>query len=161
MILSPLEPSQIVVGEVLWGATKGTLSAVGVVLVAGLFGHLDSFMFFPALIIIFLSSLMFAAFGMAVTSFVKNYDQIIYPTSGLIVPMSLLSGTYFPLTNLPFGLDYLSYLMPLRHSVLAVRGCLLGNIPWWQILIHVLVILGVSAFLTRFSIQRIERQLIH
>lgn len=160
MILSPLEPSQIVVGEIVWGATKGTLSALGIVFIAGLFGHLDSLMFFPALLIIFMSSMMFAALGMVVTSYVKNYDQIIYPTSGLIVPMSLLSGTYFPLTNLPFGLEYFAYLMPLRHSVLAVRGCLLGNIPWWQILIHVLVILSIGLFLTNLSIKRIEKHLV-
>ena len=160
MVLSPLEPRQIVLGEILWGATKGTLSAIGVVLIAGLIGHLDSAMFIPAIMIIFLSSLMFSALGMLVTSYVKNYDQIIYPTSGLIVPMSLLSGTYFPLTNLPFGLEYLSYLMPLRHSVLAVRGCLLGNMPWWQILIHAIVIILMSAILIHFSVKRIERKLI-
>lgn len=160
MILSPLEPSQIVLGEILWGATKGTLSALGIILVAGLFGHMDSLMFLPVLVIIFLSSLMFSALGMVMTSYVKNYDQIIYPTSGLMVPMSLLSGTYFPLTNLPFGLEYFSYLLPLRHTVLAVRGCLLGSIPWWQFCIHIIFIMIFSFVLISFSIKRIEKQLI-
>ncbi len=160
MMLAPIDPEQIVWGEILWAATKGTFSAIGVAVVAGLFGHLNTWMILPAIIILFISSFMFSALGFLITSYVKNYDQIIYPTSGIIIPMSLLSGTYFPLTEMPFGLQHLSFLMPLRHTVSAVRGCLLGGIPWWQILIHIFILIVFSVGLTRWATIRIRRRLI-
>jgi lipooligosaccharide transport system permease protein len=161
MILTPLDPEQIVIGELCWGATKGTFSAIGVSIVAFSFGHIDSWKILPALVVIFISSFLFSALGMLVTSLVKNYEGIIYPTSGLIVPMSLFAGTYFPLEQLPVWGRYLSYLLPLTHTTRAVRGLLLGGIPWWQILIHIVVLILIAAGLTKISIRRISQKLIY
>lgn len=160
MLLSPLDPQQIVFGEIFWAATKGTFSALGLIIVAGLFGKMDTWLLVPALAIIFVSSFMFGAFGLLITTYVKNYDQIIYPTSGIIIPMSLLCGTYFPLIELPFGLRYAAYIMPLRHSVLAVRGTLLEVLPVWQILIHVLILATIGIGLTYWTCQRFRQNLI-
>ena len=81
MILAPLNPTQIAFGEILWAASKGTLSAIGVTVLAGIFGKLDTWMLIPAMGIIFISSFMFASCGLLVTTYVKNYDEIIFPTS--------------------------------------------------------------------------------
>lgn len=160
MVLTPLDPEQIVIGELFWGATKGTFSALGVSIVAYSFGHIDSWKIIPAMIVIFISSFLFSALGMLVTSLVKNYEGIIYPTSGLIVPMSLFAGTYFPLEQLPIWGRYLSYILPLTHATNAVRGLLLGGIPWWQILIHVVVLIAFTVVLTKISVKRIADKLI-
>lgn len=161
MILTSLEPRQIVVGEVLWAATKGTFSSLIVALVAGIFGHLNSLMLIPSLAVIFLSSFLFGALGMLVTSWVKNYDGIIYPTSGFIVPMALFSGTYFPLEHLPFGLKYLSYVFPLTHAVAMVRGMVVGGMVWWQMTLHILVLVVLSGIFLRIAIARITRKLVN
>lgn len=159
MILTPLESKHIVLGELAWAASKGTFSALGISIVASLFGHMNGLMIIPALIVIFISSFLFAGFGMVITSFVRNYDGIIYPTSGLIVPMSLFSGTYFPLEQMPYGLKYLSYLLPLTHSVAVVRGLFLGNFHWAWI-VHVLVLVIVGLLVAKLAIKRIDRKLI-
>lgn len=160
MLLSSLAPNQIVLGDILWAATKGTFSAVAVALIAGLFGHLESLMFLPSLGVIFLSSFLFASLGMVVVSIVKTYDHIIYPTSGLIVPMALFSGTYFPVDQLPYGLKYISYIFPLTHSVVLVRGFLLENLQDWQIIVHVSVLLLFSVFLCRIAMKSLRDKLI-
>jgi lipooligosaccharide transport system permease protein len=156
-----LEPRQIVIGEILWGATKGTLSALTVALIAGIFGHLDNLMLIPAMAAIFLSSFLFAALGMVVASMVKSHDGILYPTSGLIVPMALFSGTYFPLDQLPFGAKYLTYVFPLTHSVALVRGLLLNGIHWWQMLIHVVILIVLTVFLVKWAVQRITQKILN
>lgn len=160
MILTSLEPRQIVIGEVMWAATKGTLSALMVALIAGLFGHLDSLMLIPSLAIIFLSSFVFGAVGMLVTCSAKSYDAIIYPTSGFIVPMALFCGTYFPLEQLPFGMKYVFYVFPLTHTVALVRGLLQDSLPWWQIALHVLVLIVFAGLLLRMAIQKITQKLV-
>jgi len=160
MILTALEPRQIVLGEILWAATKGTFSALMVALIAGIFGHLDSLMLAPSLVIIFLSAFVFAAMGMLVTTWVKSYDSIIYSTSGFIVPMALFSGTYFPLDQLPFGLKYVSYIFPLTHAVALVRGLLLGALPWWQITLHISVLLILGVILYKWAVAQITKKLV-
>lgn len=160
MILSPLDPKQIVLGEILWAATKGTFSALAVALIAGIYGHLDNLMLIPSILVIFLSSFLFAALGMLVTSMVRSYDGIIYPTSGLLVPMSLFSGTYFPLDQLPFGLKYLAYIFPLTHSVSVVRGILFSGISGWQLALHSGLLFVLAVILTRMAIQKITAKLV-
>lgn len=161
MILTPLEPSHVVVGETLWAATKGSISAIAVAIIAGIFGHLDNLMLIPSFVVIFLSSFLFAALGMVVTSTVKSHDGIIYPTSVFIVPMSLFSGTYFPIEHLPFGLKYLTYLFPLTHSVTLVRGLLLDGIIWWQGAIHLTCVIGLAGMCLYVAIKRITQKIIN
>lgn len=160
MILTPLTPDQIVIGEILWAATKGTISALGVTVVASFFGHIDSWMILPALSVVFLSAVVFAAIGMIVTSLVHNYEAIIYPTSGFIIPMSLFSGTYFPIKELPLGLEYLSYIFPLSHSVNLVRGLLLHQRLEWIHAVNLAVLLVLAIVLIRIAIRRITQRLI-
>jgi lipooligosaccharide transport system permease protein len=159
MILSPLEPPQIVLGEIAWAATKGTLSALIVALIAGTFGHLDNWMLVPAIVAIFLSALYFASLGMLITSYVKSYDGITIFFSGLIIPMSLFSGTYFPFEQLPLGIKYLAYVSPLSHSVALVRGFLLGGLSWGGGVFHVFILVGLTAIFLRLAIDRISKRL--
>jgi lipooligosaccharide transport system permease protein len=160
MILTSLEPRQIVIGEVMWAATKGTLSALIVALIAGFFGHLDSLMMIPSLAVIFLSSFVFGAVGMMVTCSAKSYDAIIYSTSGFIVPMALFCGTYFPLEQLPYGMKYIFYAFPLTHSVALVRALLHGSMPWWQMTLHIAVLVIFAVLLLRYAIQKITQKLV-
>jgi lipooligosaccharide transport system permease protein len=159
MILAPLTPTQIVLGEIIWSATKGTLSSLGVAIVAIPFGLVNPIGLVPAIGVVFASALLFSSMGMIVTSMVKNYDSIIYPTSGLIVPMSMLSGTYFPLDQMPSVLKALVYLFPLTHSVALVRALMLRSFNWYQ-LGHLVFILILTAVLIRIAIRKISAKLV-
>jgi lipooligosaccharide transport system permease protein len=159
MILSPISAQEIVMGEILWAASKGTLSALGIVLIGLPLGLVDTWLILPALGVIFISAFLFAALGMLVTSWVKNYDSIIYPTSGLIVPMSLLCGTYFSIEKLPPILKYLTYLLPLTHTVALTRGLLLQGFDWLYI-VNIAVLVGLSLIFYRLSSNRIAQRLV-
>jgi lipooligosaccharide transport system permease protein len=159
MILTPITPKEIVLGEILWGASKGCFSACGVTLVASFFGHIDTWLIIPALGVVFISSVIFSAVGLLVTSWVKNFEMIIYATSGFIVPMSLFSGTYFPLQELPMGLEYLGYLFPLTHSVACVRELLLVKSFSPAFSIHLTVLIVLAFTFTRWAVRRIDSKL--
>ena len=159
MIMSPLSVDEIVLGEILWGATKGTLSAVGIVAVGLPLGLVDSFIVIPVLGVIFISAFLFAAFGMLITSIVKNYDSIIYPTSGLIVPMSLLCGTYFSIDKFPIVIKYLMFLLPLTHTVAMARGLMTRGFVWSQIF-NLVFLISVSIFLVKIATTNIKKRLI-
>jgi lipooligosaccharide transport system permease protein len=160
IMLTRIGPDEIVVGELLWAACKGFFGVIGVSFVAIFFGLIDSPRILLALPILFLLSWFFSCFGMVITSLARNYDSFIYSTSGLIVPMSLLSGTYFPLEQLPKVLRYAAYLFPLTHAVVAVRDILYGHLNW-MILVHVLILLLLGILTMNLSIRLIRKKLLH
>lgn len=159
IMLTRVGPEEIVAGELLWAASKGFFGVLGVVIVSFFFGLIDSYRILLALPILFLLSALFSCIGMIFTSFAKNYDSFIYSTSGLIVPMSLLSGTYFPLDQLPMGLRYVSYLFPLTHAVAAVREVLHQGPTVW-VGMHVLLLLVVTWVCMNISFYRIRSKLL-
>jgi lipooligosaccharide transport system permease protein len=130
-----------------------------VAFVATLFGLVDSWRIFPALAVLLIMCWLFASIAMIMTSFARNYDSFIYSTSGFIVPMSLLSGTYFPIEQLPGGLKYIAYLLPLTHAVQAVRGLLHDGFTI-AVGVHVLVLLVLGFVAMNIAIYRIRNKLL-
>ncbi|MFP5518317.1 MAG: ABC transporter permease [Bdellovibrionia bacterium] len=159
IMLTPIGPNEIIFGEILWSASKGFFGVLGVSLVAGFFGLLQDANLLIALPVLFLIALSFASFAMLMTSVARNYDSFIYSTSGIIVPMSLLSGTYFPLEQLPTALKYVAYVFPLTHGVSAVRNIIAGNFSW-VIGVNIFVLLVFILVFSSIASRRIRLKLI-
>lgn len=121
ILLTPITPRQILFGEILWSATKGLIGVCGVIFVSLFFGLFKMEVLYT-LPLLFLLCLIFAAFGLFMTSVAKNYDSFIFSTSGIIVPMSLISGTYFSLAQTPEIVRTLAQALPLTHAVTLVRS---------------------------------------
>lgn len=158
-MLTRISPEEVVFGELLWTTTKAFFSSIGVVLVAACFGLVESWRILPALLILFATSWLFSALAMIVTSIVKNYDSFIYSTSGFIIPMSLVSGIYFPIDQLPVGLKQIVWILPLSHSVSAVRETIAGG-SIGKILLHTFFLLVIGWIAANYAIIRIRRKLL-
>lgn len=159
MLLSPIEPQEIAVGEILWSAFKGFLSAVGVAVIAAFLGLTNTLLILPALLILVMISWIFSCFGTIMTTYAKNYDSFIYTTSGVIIPMSLFSGTYFPLEQLPAFFKFVAYLLPLTHAVDGVRALLNGQISW-MLAVNFLVLVVYTFFMTNFAVHRMNQKIL-
>lgn len=127
MLLTPITTTDIFFGEILWGATKGVIGSFGVFVIASFFG-LYNLNYFKILPVLFLLSLVFSAFGMIMISVAKNYDSFIFSTSGIIVPLSLISGTYFSLSEVSPVVKSFAYMFPLAHAVSFVRKVLYNHV---------------------------------
>lgn len=126
-LLSPITIEDILFGESLWASTKSMIGVVGVLFVASCIGLGDFLNTMMALPLLFILCWFFSCFGMYITSIAKNYDFFIFFISGYIVPMSLISGTYFPFKELPVEIKYIAYLLPLTHGVDGVRNAMHGR----------------------------------
>lgn len=158
-LLTPLTTRDIIFGEILWGATKGFIGSLGVLLVASLFGLVKTWLFIPALLVIFAVGFLFSCVGMIFTSYARNYDSFIFSSSGLLVPMTLISGIYFPLDYLGLPLKIIAHVFPLAHAVSIVRGLMLGQLSAIFILQFAYIIfLGILLF--RWATFRLEKKLI-
>jgi lipooligosaccharide transport system permease protein len=100
MLLTKMTPQEIVFGEILWATSKGLFGILGLTLIGALFGLVQDFRFLLILFVLVTTSWLFSAIAMLITSYAKNYDSFIYATSGFIIPMSLIAGTYFPINNM-------------------------------------------------------------
>jgi lipooligosaccharide transport system permease protein len=120
----------VVWGEVLWA---GLLSTMYVVIVSAVLAILHEagllhirVALLPALLpIVFVAGCGFAALGLCFTAIVPTIDHMNLPVFLLVLPMGLLSSTYFPLEHPT--LVALNMVNPLHHLAQAFRGVLLGG----------------------------------
>jgi lipooligosaccharide transport system permease protein len=158
ILLTPISPSEIALGEIFWASFKGFLSAFGVVVVTFVFGLKLTWGILPVLFIMWMNAWVFAALGLLFTTWVSNWDYFLMAQSGLLIPMSLFSGTYFPLDEWPRWVQSLSLFFPLTHSVHVSRLFLRGQLT--PILsLHIATLLFFAMILTNWSVARLERKL--
>ena len=159
ILLTPISSDELAFGEILWGATKGFVSVVAIAIVCKLRGLIDLQYILPCLGILFLMCWLFSAFGLLLASWAKNYDSFIYVQSGVIIPLSLFSGTYFPLTQLPDFLQDLAYLSPVTHAIEATRVLGAGSIHS-GVFLNAAFLLCVAMALTNWATNSLKRKLI-
>lgn len=159
MLLTKMTPQEIIFGEILWATSKGFFGILGLTFIGSLFGLVQDFKFLFILIILVVTSWLFSAIAMLITSFAKNYDSFIYATSGFVIPMTLISGIYFPIEQQPMILQIVAYALPLSHAVELCRNIISGSIHY-TFFIHALYLIALSYFVVNLSISRITNKLI-
>ncbi|MAS40805.1 MAG: nodulation protein NodJ [Porticoccaceae bacterium] len=140
MLNAPLVVDDIVLGEVLWAATKGLMSATAILLVAAAMGLVADWRALWALPVVALSGFAFAACAMVVTAFARSYDFFLYFFTLILTPMLLTGGVFFPREQFPEWLQRLAYVLPLPHAVDLVRPLLTGGSlhqPWLNLAVVV------------------------
>jgi lipooligosaccharide transport system permease protein len=122
MIATPLSIEDVIAGELLWGATRSVIYVVIMLPVLAAFGVISLPLALLAIPLAFLGGLMFAGIAMCFTAITPGIDTLNYPAFLFITPMTLFSGTFFPLTLLPVALQYLALaVLPLTHLVALMR----------------------------------------
>lgn len=126
---TPLTLSDVVLGEVAWAASKAFISGAAIVLVAGALGYVEFTHALFALPVIVLVGLCFASLAMIVTSIAPSYDFYMFYQTLCLTPMMLLSGVFFPTSQLTSLLQALTRVLPLAQAIALLRPLLLGGWP--------------------------------
>jgi lipooligosaccharide transport system permease protein len=160
ILATPISPPELVLGEATWIAVKAGLYACAPLLITILFFGLAPA---PTMVIVpfvaILTGLGFAFFGQWVSGVVSSIDSFQYVTSALITPLFLVSGIFFPLTNLPPIARTLAHLNPLFHSVQLVRDAsfdALGAADLW----HAAFLAGFALAMGVLAVRRMTVRLI-
>ena len=122
MLSSSIDVRDLLVGEMLFAASKSFFFSAAVLLVVSLFGLIPSpaALFTP--VIGFFTGLMFAALSLFITSFVTTINHFNFYFTGLLTPMFFFSGIVFPLSEMPGPLKIAAEFFPLTHAVNLVRA---------------------------------------
>ena len=133
ILFTPLGPEDIVLGEVLWGASRSALTGTAVLTVAFLFGLVGSPLALLAIPSAYLIGLTFASISMILTATATTIGAMNNFFTLVITPMFFFSGVFFPLENLPNGVKMASWALPLTPGVALVRGLVTGDASWWML----------------------------
>ena len=149
MLATSLGPMDVALGEIGWALLRGLSYAIGFMAIVAPLGLIPSawgILAIPAAVLI---AFGFASFGMAVTSYMKSWQQLEIITI-VLLPMFLFSGSFYPLSVFPEWLQTLIRLFPLAHAIDLVRGLTLGNISWALVghAMYFVVMIVVGLFFT-------------
>lgn len=157
--VTPVNISEVIAGEILWGTTKSLLPG-GIMFIAvaclGLIGSWQAIGLVPVLI---LEAFLFSSLGMLMTSFAKDYDFFTYYITLFLEPMFLFSGTFFPLKALPYWVQKAAWILPLTHPVFVGRSLFAGKFSL-QILLSVLWMMILTLILFCWSVKRMQKRLV-
>jgi lipooligosaccharide transport system permease protein len=149
MLGTSLGPLDVALGEILLALLRGAMYAVGFLLVMQLLGLNLSWTALLALPAVLLIAFGFASIGMAITSYLKSFQQMDWITF-VMLPMFLFSATFYPITVYPGPIQWLIQALPLWHGVEIIRGLTTGSIGP-ALLVHIsyyLVMIAVGLIFT-------------
>lgn len=130
MLQTSLGPMDVAIGEIFMALFRGFLYSVGFLAVLAVMGLVTSWWALAMIPVAVLIALGFASVGMAVTSFVKGFQQLnIVPM--VLLPMFLFSATLYPITVYPEPVQWLVKAMPLWHGVELMRQLSVGWLDQW------------------------------
>jgi len=130
MLQTSLGPMDVAIGEIFMALFRGFLYSVGFLAVLAVMGLVTSWWALTMIPVAVLIALGFASVGMAVTSFIKGFQQLnIVPM--VLLPMFLFSATLYPITVYPEPVQWLVKAMPLWHGVELMRQLSVGWLDQW------------------------------
>ena len=161
MTAGPISPAQVAIGHIAWVAIKLVLTGTVFVAVAAVVGGTTGPGILGALAAAVLT-------GTAVTALVTAYAATVELDQGfnvifrlIVVPITLFSGTFFPVEQLPAAVRPLAWISPLWHGTELGRAAALDR---WTVLpalghlayLGALLALGI-ALSTRYFTRRLAR----
>jgi lipooligosaccharide transport system permease protein len=158
ILAAPVDVEELVTAEMLWIGIRAGVYGTFPLLVSMIFG-LDPA---PGMLLVpifaFVTALGFAAFGIATAASVAKIDQFNYVTTLVITPLFLVAGTFFPIAQLPEGLQIAANVNPLHQLVVLVRHACFGF--EWTDLLRLGGLMAFAVVLWRVAVARMEKRLI-
>ncbi|MEA2428890.1 MAG: lipooligosaccharide transport system permease protein [Thermoleophilaceae bacterium] len=159
ILAAPVDVEELVTAEALWiGARTGVYGCVPM-LVAVVFGLNPSWGMLLVPGIAALAGFGWACFGIFIASKAKAIESFSYWQSGLLTPMFLVAGTFFPLSGLPQWAQVVGNVNPLFHCVQLVRHAVFGFVGWADVG-HLGFLIAFALVSWRLAIRFMERRLI-
>jgi lipooligosaccharide transport system permease protein len=159
ILAAPVDVEELATAEVLWIGIRAGIYGMAPLVVAILFGLDPSWGMLVVPFIGAVTALGFAALGVFAAASVSKIDHFNYIQTALITPLFLISGTFFPIDELPHGFVIASNLNPLYHCVELVRHAVVFGfepVDLWHATF--LIVFALASW--RLAIWRLEKRLI-
>lgn len=157
MLTTPIEPDDVLAGEVLWAVTRACIYGGCFFIVLALFGLTPMPTSLLALFVIPIAGLLFAAIGIVFSLRIPNIDMFSFYFTLFLTPLFLFSDVFFPLKErLPGVWLWVAEVLPLLHPVRLARAAFSGQ---WSLtvmwdLVYCVALSGLLLWWGRSSVRR-------
>jgi lipooligosaccharide transport system permease protein len=128
MLTTPIEPDDVLAGEVLWAVTRACVYGGCFFVVLMLFGLAPLPSALWAILVIPITGLLFAAIGIVFSLRIRNIDMFSFYFTLFLTPLFLFSDVFFPLQErLAGGWLRVAEALPLLHPVRLARAAFSGE----------------------------------
>lgn len=160
ILVSPLKPVELIIGKTVPYILTSLIAAV-LILVVG-YVMFDVYIK-GSILLFFLVTLLYIICSLAMgllISTIANSQQVAFMASILttMLPAFILSGFVFPIRNMPFFIQILTCLFPIRFFLSTIRGIILkgtGFLENWQ---NIFILAMFSIVLITISSIRLKRE---
>jgi ABC-2 type transport system permease protein len=129
MLVAPVSTVAILTGKCLGGATVATLQSLIILALAPLVGVPYNLVMMVELVgLLFLMAFMICALGLFLSARVKQVQSAMPLVQLTITPLMFLSGSLFPLSNLPGWLHVATTLNPMTYAVEPIRSVVFDHL---------------------------------
>ncbi len=158
VLSTPVEVQDLVAGDLIWSSVRAVIYGTVFLLVVTAFGLVSSWwaLAIPAAVLI--GGLAFSTLAYTFTALIPRIDLYSYYFTLGITPMFLFSGIFFPFNRLPGWVEGVAWLTPLYHFVQVTRGLAVG--PNAMVLVHLAILLALSAALFVIPVRAVRRRLV-
>ena len=157
---APLRLSDMIGGHLMFVMFRVLLSTGAFLVVAAAFGTLHSAWSIATLPIAVLVGLAVATPTFAYSASVPSDSYLSIVMRLAVLPMSLFSGVFFPVEQLPVVLRWVAYALPLWHGVDLSRAATLGAAPEWSATGHLLYLVAWAAAGWWLAVRAFSRRLV-
>ncbi len=159
--ISPLHSYEIIIGKVVPYLFLSILVGTVIILVGVLLFQVpvkgSVFLLYFFLLLYCLTGL---SFGMMISSLAKTQQvAMLFALLSTVLPTLILSGFIFPLASMPKILQYLSYIIPARYFLVIVRGIMLKDNTFFELLKPSLALIGFSSVFLVISTRKFKNYL--
>lgn len=126
---APVSIDDILLGELLWAATKSLFTGAAMLIVVWGIGLARTPWSLLVLPLSFLAGLSFSAMALIVNARARGWDTLSTYFTVVVTPMVFLGGVFFPLDRLPDWMHQAARFLPLTALVELVRPLMLGRVP--------------------------------
>ncbi len=157
MLTTPIQPEDVLAGEILWATTRATIYGGCFLLVIAAMGLVTPARALVALPLVPLTGMLFAAIGIAFSLRIPNIDLFSFYFTLFLMPLFLFSDVFFPLRERLDGIWLqVAEVLPLLHPVRLMRTAFGGSFSA-QVLLDLAYILVLSTLLL-WAAARVTRQ---
>jgi ABC-2 type transport system permease protein len=160
LMVTPIRPVELILGKTLPFVLVGYWDLVLVTTAALLLFHVPfNGNFFLLLFAAGMFLLTTLGAGLFISTISRTQQQAMMATTLFFQPFFMLSGFSFPIRNMPEGVQWLTYLDPVRYFMEVVRGVFLQGAGFTTLWPQILALAVYGVIVLWLSINRFHKQL--
>lgn len=160
LVVSPIKPYELIIGKMIPYGMVAIIDVVFVTIVGVLLFHVpirgNLILLLGATMVYLLACL---GTGLLISTSAKTQQEAMLSTFFFLFPINLFSGFMFPIFNMPYVIQLLTYLNPMRYYITILRGIFLKGVGIDILWPQILILFGMGVIIIAFSSMKFHKTL--